>query len=46
MKEIVVIIGTIILGCLIFNMIIGNGDSLKNASKNVMKDSVKVYLEN
>ena len=29
MKDLVIIIGTIVLGCLIFNMIAGDQDSLK-----------------
>lgn len=32
MKEIIVTIGMILLGCLIFNMIAGDGQSLKTAS--------------
>lgn len=44
MKELIVIVGTILLGCLIFNMIAGDNNSLKSAGKEVMKDSVSVYL--
>ena len=43
MKELVIIVGTIILGCLIFNMIAGDGNSLKNASKNVMENTIQSY---
>lgn len=44
MKEIIVIVGTIILGCLIFSMIAGDSNSLKSAGKEAMKDSIEVYL--
>ena len=45
MKDLIIIIGTIILGCLIFCMICGDNNSLKSAVKNVMIESVQVYSE-
>ena len=32
MKDLIVIIGTILLGCLLFGWIAGDGDSLKSAA--------------
>lgn len=44
MKDLIVIVGSIILGVLILNMMIGSGDgSMKSAMKKVMKKSVLVY---
>ena len=44
MKQLVVIIGTIILGCLIFNMMAGDSpDSLRNVSLDVMERAMEVY---
>lgn len=45
MKELVIIIGTILLGCLIFNMIAGDEDSLKSVSAGVMEKTIKIYEE-
>lgn len=44
MKQLIVIIGTIILGCLIFNMIAGDSPgSLKNVSLNIMERAMEEY---
>ncbi len=44
MKQLIVIIGTIILGCLIFNMMAGDSpDSLRNVSLNVMERAMEAY---
>lgn len=44
MKQLVVIIGTIILGCLIFNMMAGDSPgSLKNTSLNIMERAMEEY---
>lgn len=44
MKNLIIIIGTVILGALIFNMIAGDGDdSLKSVSKDVMRKTVEIY---
>ena len=44
MKNLIIIIGTIILGTFIFNMIAGNGeDSLKNVSRRVMMKNIEMY---
>lgn len=45
MKELVIIIGTIVLGCLIFNMIAGDQDSLKSAGADVMEKTIEMYEE-
>lgn len=45
MKDLVVIIGTVVLACLIFNMIVGEEDSLKSAGSNLMEETVKMYEE-
>ncbi len=45
MKEFVMIIGMIVLGCLIFNMIAGDKDSLKSASAGVMEKTIEMYEE-
>ena len=43
MKDLVIIVGTIVLGCIIFTMIAGNGHSLKTAGKNVMQQTIDAY---
>ena len=43
MKNLVIIIGTIILGIIIFNLIAGDGMSVKNASKEAMTDSIETF---
>lgn len=45
MKELVIIIGTIVLGCLIFNMIAGDKNSLKSAGAGVMEKTIEMYEE-
>lgn len=46
MKDLIVIVGSIILGVIILNMMIGSNDaSMKTAMKDVMKKSVLVYQE-
>ncbi|MGF6375186.1 hypothetical protein M2140_000220 [Clostridiales Family XIII bacterium PM5-7] len=45
MKELIVIVGAIVLGCLIFDMIAGDENSLKAAGKNVMEKTVELYKE-
>jgi hypothetical protein len=43
MKDLVIIVGTIVLGCIIFTMIAGDGHSLKNAGKGVMQKTIEHY---
>lgn len=44
MKQLVIIIGTILLGCLIFNMMAGDGpDSLKNVSLRTMEKAMEEF---
>lgn len=44
MKNLIIIIGTIILGTLIFDMMVGYGqDSLKNVSKDIMVNTLEFY---
>lgn len=43
MKELVVIVGTLLLGCLIFQLIVGDGNSLKSASKSAMEKTINMY---
>lgn len=44
MKQLIIIIGTIMLGCLIFDMIAGDSPgSLKNVSLRVMERTVEEY---
>ncbi|HKK96467.1 MAG TPA: hypothetical protein VJ916_09180 [Anaerovoracaceae bacterium] len=46
MKNLIIIIGTIILGCYIFQLIMGeNEGSLINESKDFMVNAVKEYVE-
>lgn len=46
MKNLIIIIGTVILGTIIFNMMVGDGqDSLKNVSKDIMVKTIEVYNE-
>lgn len=45
MKELIVIIGTILLGTIIFNMLVGEDDSLKAASKDGMINSTLIFQE-
>lgn len=43
MKEIVIIIGTVILGIIIFSMIAGDDDSLRTAGADAMERAIEVY---
>ncbi len=44
MKQLIIIIGTIILGVYIFNMMVGNNpSSLKNISKEIMLETIEKY---
>ena len=44
MKQIIIIIGTVILGCLIFNMMAGDDPgSLQNVSLKVMERTMEEY---
>jgi hypothetical protein len=45
LKNLVIIIGTVILGCIIFTMIAGDSHSLKSASKGVMDKTIEHYEE-
>lgn len=41
MKEIIVIAGTIILGCIIFDMMVGGGNSLKTSSDSYFSNMLR-----
>ena len=44
MKQLIIIIGTVILGCMVFNMMVGDSpDSLKNVSLNQMERAMEEY---
>ena len=44
MKNLIVIIGTAILGAFIFNMMVGDDDnSLKSISGEIMKKTIEIY---
>lgn len=43
MKDLIIIVGTVVLGCLIFNLMVGNHDSLKAVSQDKVKTIVKSY---
>ena len=46
MKQLVVIIGTIMLGIVIFNMMVGNDEnSIKSVSQYVMEKTIDYYNE-
>ena len=45
MKDLLIIVGTILLGCFIFHMIAGDRDSLKSAGEKWMRETVKMYEE-
>ena len=40
MKNLIIIIGTIILGCFIFNMMITDNDSLYKVTQNYMANAI------
>ena len=44
MKNLIIIIGTTLLGVIIFNMMVGDGEnSLKNVTKDVMMETIEYY---
>jgi len=43
LKSLIIIIGTVVLGCLIFTMIAGDGNSLKTAGKGMMEKTIEAY---
>ena len=46
MKNLIIIIGTVLLGAVIFNMMVGDDPgSLKNVSKGVMMETIETYNE-
>lgn len=45
MKDLLIIIGTVLLGCLIFAMIAGDEDSLKSAGSRWMEKTIEMYKE-
>lgn len=46
MKQLIIIIGTIMLGVMVFNMMVGNDDnSLKSVSRYVMEKTIDYYNE-
>ena len=45
MKELIVITGSVLLGCVIFDMIAGNGESLKTAAGVQMEQMLQWYGE-
>ncbi len=45
MKDLIVIIGMILLGCLIFNWIAGDENSLKSAAGNWFERAAETYQE-
>lgn len=45
MKELIVIIGSVLLGCLLFGMIAGDEDSLKAAAAIQMEQMMEWYGE-
>lgn len=45
MKDIVIIVGTIVLACLIFDMICGEENSLKSAGSGLMEKTIQMYEE-
>ena len=45
MKDLIIITGTIVLGCMLFDMIAGDGDSLKTASGEKLSGLLRLYRE-
>jgi hypothetical protein len=44
MKQIIILVGTIILGCIIFDLMVGPGDdTLRHASGEAMKAMLEAY---
>ena len=45
MKELIVIVGSVMLGCLLFDMIAGEENSLRSAAGTQMEHYVELYGE-
>lgn len=45
MKELIIIIGSVLLACVLFDMIAGDGDSLKAAAGTQMEQMMEWYRE-
>ena len=45
MKELIVMIGSLLLGCVLFDMIAGDGESLKTATGWQMEQMLQWYRE-
>lgn len=45
MKELIVIVGTAILGCIIFGMIVGDKDSLRVHAGQAIEENIATYRE-
>lgn len=45
MKELIVIIGSLLLGCLLFDMIAGEESSLREAAGSQMEEMLQWYQE-
>ncbi|HKM28123.1 MAG TPA: hypothetical protein VJY37_00410 [Anaerovoracaceae bacterium] len=45
MKDLIIIIGTIVLACIIFGFIAGDTGSLRSASKDAMVDSISIFAQ-
>lgn len=43
MKELVIIMGTVVLGIILFGMIAGDGESLRSAGGVIMKRAMEIY---
>lgn len=44
MKQLVILIGTVILGCIIFNLMVGDqAGSLRSVSAEIMRQTVEAY---
>ena len=45
MKELIVMIGAMLLGCVLFDMIVGDGESLKTVAGGQMEQILQWYRE-
>lgn len=45
MKELIVLIGSVLLACILFDMIAGDGESLKTAAGGQMEKMLQWYRE-
>ena len=45
MKDLLIIVGTMVLGFFVFSMIAGDKDSLKSAGSAVMERNIELYQE-